>query len=366
MFADRVPRIISYHDTWISIDPIQGCPYECTYCVLKHASNTGVQPKILISPDECVKLLLDYRFYVPKFTPLAIGNETDMLHPRNQDYLVDLLDTFQGAQISSPIILITKTPLRDNILERIKDVRGLRIIFFLSYSGLGRQYEPNFVDAGFRRNFQKVKEHEFSVVHYWRPLLPENTSVAQIREMLKFVSMYADASVIGGLKLHPELNSLINREGIIPIPENLLNSHGEWLESYAVKRIYSEALRICPDYPIYRHSACAIAKVLAQLNHTATIYREDICSPSHCPDSQRTICTNTKTRPEEAVIMKTLEKIGKTASFEIHSTDIFINTVVTQEEFSYLLHNLNYPLRVKAIDFENLYRGSIHDNQTAV
>ena len=103
MFADRTYRLISYHDTWISLDPIQGCPYECVYCVLRHAGNTGIKkPRQVVSPKETVERLLRYPFFVKGSTYLAIGNETDMLHPRNCDYLILLLSEMSIAGIDKP------------------------------------------------------------------------------------------------------------------------------------------------------------------------------------------------------------------------------------------------------------------------
>jgi DNA repair photolyase len=363
MFADKVPRPISYHDTWISIDPIEGCPYQCVYCVLRHANKTSVRPEVLMAPDECARQLLNFPLFTFGRTPLAIGNETDMMHPFNQEYLIDLLRALQSASVSNPISLITKTPLTDKILERIRSIKGLRIVFFLSYSGLGPTYEPNFADQRLRENFHRVRAHGFPLIHYWRPLLPNNTSPSQIRNMLSFVSSIADASVIVGLKLHPELNDILTRDAPISIPDHLMDVHGEWLEPQIVEEIHLEANHLCPDYPLYRHASCALASILARPNHTATIYREDICPPSHCLAAQRAICRGAQVMPSDTEVAEAFSKLGRIPHFERLPDRVVVDEVVSQEEFSYLLHALNCPLEVTAIRFENLYRGSIHANQ---
>src|SRR5205823_6091167 len=97
------------------------------------------------------------------------------------------------AGVSNPVILITKAPLSDVTLMRVRAVSGLRIVLFLSYSGLGRRFEPNFTDEQLRDNFRVARRHSFPVVHYWRPLLPENTTLPAIQRMLSFVSSAADA-----------------------------------------------------------------------------------------------------------------------------------------------------------------------------
>lgn len=362
-YRDRQHRLISYHDTWISLDPIRGCPYSCVYCVLRHAGQTGTRPEIMASPRQCVEELLHYRLFVPEFTPLAIGNETDLFHRDNSQHLVAVLAEMAAAGIENPIVLITKAPLSDETLERIRKMSALRLVLFLSYSGLERRYEPNFSDEQLRENFSTAKRHGFPVVHYWRPLLPENTRRRQVREMLGFVSSIADATVLIGLKIHPELTSIMVRERIVQIPPELRSQSGEWLDTGIVDRIYTEAAEICPRYPLYRHASCALASILARPNHTGTIYRQDICPPSHCPEEQRNICAATRQIPSERKIADTLRAIQKSARFERKPDRILIREEVTQEEFAFLLHHLNCPLEVAEVKMANLYHGDIYRGQ---
>jgi len=363
MYLDRVPRLIAYHDTWMSIDPIHGCPYHCAYCVLRYGDKTGERPQVIASPEETLRQLVQHPFFRPGITPLAIGNETDMLHPRNHAYLIDLLRTFQAAGITNSISLITKTPLKDETLQEIRELDRLRILFYLSYSGLGQPFEPGFRDEDFRANFSKVKQFGFPIVHYWRPLLPENTTPAAITRMLEFVSAVADASIIIGLKLHPELSEIINRSGVIHIPDAYLNQYGEWLEASVIDDIFAAATQICPDYPIYRHGSCALARVLSRANHTATIYQPEVCLPSHCPSAQREICTSGRSVPGDDQVEALLQSIGREAPFHYAAECLVIDEKFTQEEFIYLLHRLNYPVKVQQIEYQNIYRGSIFADQ---
>src|SRR5580700_439740 len=234
MFADRVERLVSFHDTWISLDPLRGCPYRCVYCVLRHGGGTGVLPRTIASPKECIEALLEYRLFVRGHTPVAIGNETDIFHPRNRGYLVELLTEMSGARIENPIVLVTKAPLSDKIMAQIKAIPGIRVVLFLSYSGLGRDFEPNFTDEQLRLNFRIAKANGLPVVHYWRPLLPPNTTSAAVRSMLSFVSSIADATVFVGLKLHPELTEIITQGDILTVPGELRDQTGEWLGAEAV------------------------------------------------------------------------------------------------------------------------------------
>lgn len=361
MFIDKQYRPISCHDTWISIDPIVGCPFSCGYCVLRHSDGTGTRPRVMLSPEACVEHLLQYPLFVRGTSRLAIGNETDILHPLNVDYLLGLLVALEAAHIDNCIALITKAQLNRSIVRRIRDLHGLNIVFFLSYSGLGRDLEPNFTDGGLRTNFEIVKETGFRVVHFWRPLLPENTSASAIETMLSFVSAAADASIAVGLKLHPELTQILTDDGRITVPSSLRSRVGEWLEDEAVERIFSTARRLCPDYPVYRHTSCALARIVARPNHTGTAYRSDVCPSSQCSTDQRQICEAAKRVPTEQEVGLALQRIARPLRFVRADTGVSIPDKLTQEEYSYIVQSLGCPVNAASVELQNLYYGSIHE-----
>jgi len=363
MLADGRHRVISYHDTWISIDPVQGCPYQCAYCVLRYGGTTGTAPRQTTSPSECVRQLLEYPFFIRSKTPIAIGNETDMLHPKNVDYLVSLLTEIKSAEIKNTISLITKAPLTDKTLARIREVVGNQVVFFLSYSGLGSRFEPNFTDEQLQQNFSLVKRNGFPLVHYWRPLLPVNTTIDAIQRMLNFVSTVADATVFVGLKLHPGLTEIITQNGVVDVPVELREKYGEWLPAETIPRIYDAARQICPHYRLYRHTSCAIASVFGKPNHTATVFRDDVCPPSHCPQVQRDICQAARRIPSLVEVEKVVLSLGRELNIELEPDRVVIREEVSQEEFTFLLHNLNCPLEVKAVHMNNLYHGDIFKGQ---
>jgi len=298
-------------------------------------------------------------------TPIAIGNETDMLHQLNVDYLINLLAEINTSQIDNPIVLITKAPLSHRILERLRAISCIRLVFFLSYSGLDQRFEPNFNQEQLRANFSLAKAYDFPVIHYWRPLLPDNSRLDAVRDMLSFVSSVADATVFIGLKIHPALTPIIT-ESSIAVPSHLMDHAGEWVETDTIDQIYREALRLCPDYPLYRHASCALASVLGQPNHTATVYRDDVCLPSHCRSAQRAICKAARRIPSGVEIANVLSVIGAGIGFERKSDRILIKGEVTQEEFAFLLHNLNCPLEATTVKMQNLYHGDIYKGQNIV
>jgi hypothetical protein len=145
-----------------------------------------------------------------------------------------------------------------------------------------------------------------------------------------------------------------------------MSQYGEWLEPETVQKIYSEARDICPGYPLYRHTACALASVLGRPNHTATVYREDICPPSQCSSEQREICDATRRVPGESETSKAIAALGRSIEFERHDDRVVIRGPVTQEEFPFLLHLLNCPIEVESVTMLNLYHGSIYKGQKTI
>jgi hypothetical protein len=286
-----------------------------------------------------------------------------MLHTSNKDYLVDLLTALKNAGLDNTIALITKAHIDRRILSAIRAIEGLRIVFCLSYSGLGRRLEPNFTDESLRANFEIVRRFGFPILHFWRPLLQENTSVGAIERMLSFVSKMADASVFVGFKLHPELTRIVVQDGSVPVPADLQEVVGEWLTPDTISRIYTVAQRICPHYAIYRHTSCALAKIMACPNHTGTVYRADICPPSQCPADQRRVCENARGIPSARQVSESLASLGRVVGFLRDEDGITIADPITQEEYSYLVQSLSFPLKARSVQMQNLYYGSIHEGQ---
>ena len=177
-----------------------------------------------------------------------------MFHSLNQDYLLQLLAEIRDSEIKNPLILVTKGPLTEQVLERIRGIGELKLLFFLSYSGLPRHFEPNFARETLQRNFELTKTYGFSTIHYWRPLLPDNTTPQAIREMLSFSSSNADSVVFTGLKLHPKLTRSIMQGTAMSIPAELHDKTGEWLSHEVVDSIYHVAGEICPGFSIYPES----------------------------------------------------------------------------------------------------------------
>ena len=194
---------IEMHSSWLAINSILGCPNGCKYCLLQATGDNNCFPKQLITPKEAVEKLLKYKYYDEKI-PLCLLPNTDVfVNPKNTKYLLELLDELEKHNVRNDLIIITKCKIPDNVIERAKTIKvnNQNIVFYISYSGLGKKIEPRISEEILRDNLKRLNENGIDVIHYYRPFLPQNSNPAQITEILDYVNQYTDVSVTTGLAL---------------------------------------------------------------------------------------------------------------------------------------------------------------------
>lgn len=194
---------IEMHSSWLAINSILGCPNGCKYCLLQATGDNNCFPKQLVTPKEAVEKLLKYKYYDEKI-PLCLLPNTDVfVNPKNTKYLLELLDELEKHNVRNDLIIITKCKIPDNVIERAKTIKenNQNIVFYISYSGLGKKIEPRISEEILRDNLKRLNENGIDVIHYYRPFLPQNSNPAQITEILDCVNQYTDVSVTTGLAL---------------------------------------------------------------------------------------------------------------------------------------------------------------------
>ncbi len=194
---------IEMHSSWLAINSILGCPNGCKYCLLQATGDNNCFPKQLITPKEAVEKLLKSKYYDEKI-PLCLLPNTDVfVNPKNTKYLLELLDELEKHNVRNDLIIITKCKIPDNVIERAKTIKvnNQNIVFYISYSGLGKKIEPRISEEILRDNLKRLNENGIDVIHYYRPFLPQNSNPAQITEILDYVNQYTDVSVTTGLAL---------------------------------------------------------------------------------------------------------------------------------------------------------------------
>lgn len=351
-------NLIAYHDSWISLDPIIGCRYECKYCVLRLPGWTQKIPEKLFSPKEAVNKLLNHLYFIRNKTVICLGSRTDSFLKDNIDFTFSVLLEFEKNSLSNPICIATKSQIPMTFIKKIKTLKYLKLIILLSYSGLPKHLEPGIDFSAIRNNFEVLAKENIPIIHFWRPLIPSNTSDLQIREMLAFVSKYAKASIIVGLKYNPELRNLFNNQPELCIPDKNIPLYGDWLPPNIEEKLWKIAKTKFSDYHIFKHTSCAVSYILQKPDYNATTYRDEICKVSTCPDSQRRICESAVLKPDIQQVSALITHLGLNLPFEFNRHKIIIKGEIPQEDYIFLLHNLNYPIRAK-LKFTNVWHGSI-------
>jgi len=285
--------IVDQHESWLALNPRQGCPKGCTYCYLKDRGLTRVRPVELAGAEEAVDALLTSTYYHPD-AAVALYTCTDALAtPPNRHQLIQLLDALATARVPNPLVLITKCHIPDDVIARITHNRqnGQRVIVYLSYSGLGPGIEQGINHQALRDNFPRLHTARIPIVHYWRPALPENSTPEAIHTVLSLAARYADCSLSIGLKVPPGSRhqmeqlwlALANPE-LAPETADSIWPDSDW-----------EALRNIPDqyadHPIYQTNSCALAHVLGQPDRFRVLDTPTCRLVNHCPAEQRTLCT---------------------------------------------------------------------------
>ncbi|MEU9480731.1 radical SAM protein [Streptomyces sp. NPDC048191] len=283
--------VIDQHETWLGVNPIQGCNKACGYCYLVDRGQTRVKPVELATPSRTVDLLKTSPYYNPQAV-LALYTCTDALStPRTRAHLIGLLGELAAREVRNPVCLITKCAVTEDVIDAILDARaaGTPVIVYLSYSGLGPDIERGIDHQALRENFPRLHEHGIPVIHYWRPLMPANAAPKTITHVLDWAARYSACSVAVGLKVkqgaRDQMAQLWPELGAEELP--LESADAVWPRE--TWELLASLPSRYPDHPIFQTNACALAHVL-QRPDSHRVHGTAACAANHCPNSQRDRC----------------------------------------------------------------------------
>ena len=277
------------HASWLVINSIGGCPNAGKYCLLQDNGHNLCSPKILGTPKEAVDELKSFKYY-DKSLPLCLFPNTDIfLNNSNINYLLETLKELEINDISNTLILITKCLIPDNVLLKLKKIQdsGRKIVVYLSYSGLGKDIEPNVKHEDIRKSFENLKKIGIPTIHYYRPFIPNNSEPDKIRETLDFVSNYTNVSATMGLMYVP---TMMDKNKIwdylkVEDKETLKRAVSIWPES-AWNYFYKEYDR---EQLFFQTNTCALNTILG--NPSTQYYGTYECENyNHCSEEQRELC----------------------------------------------------------------------------
>jgi hypothetical protein len=195
--------------------------------------------------------------------------------------------------------------------------------------------------------------------HFWRPLLRANSHPAVLRSVLDAVAPYAQASVYCGLQFNPTLRPLFSTNPDLAVPETTVADYGESLPADAERSLRDLAASRAPEYPVYKHTSCAVSYVLRLPDYNATFHRGPLCTESRCPSWKRAMCEAASAAPNTGRIASVLGRLGTGYEFEVREGYIVVRHELDQNEYAFALHNLNYPILAPVRRSRNLW-GTIY------
>lgn len=305
--------VIDQHASWLAVNPIQGCPKACDYCFLKQRGQTRVRPVQLHDPAETLRLLLDSDLYGPD-RAVALFTWTDVMAVQaSRDHLAALLEEFASAGLPNAVVLITKCRVPSDTIEAIRAARaaGLRVIVYLSYSGLDAAIEVGVRHDQIRENFPALHAAGIPIVHYWRPAFPSSATREVMTEVLDTAARYAVCTMAAGLKVEPEaLDRLAVHWPELATTPGVTDAECVYPEPFW-DFIHRTGDRH-PSHPVFHTNSCALAYALGEADRFG-IYGGKVCTRrNHCPKPQRTICAAAAEveLPSPAVISAVLRRRG--------------------------------------------------------
>jgi DNA repair photolyase len=351
--------LVAYHDSWLTVDPIIYCNYNCKYCVLQIPQWTAKRPKQIEEIESAIDELLKSRFFVPVKTVLSFGNRTDPFCEANIPLTVQFIKTLESRGITNTLCLATKSAIPLQVLDVIRKLKHLRVVPFISYSGFSSEIEPGVDHEGIRKNFINLRHRDLSFVHFWRPLVPANATLTKIDQMLDFVTKYASASVVIGLKYSPELREILNKTPSLHVPLSTTEKFGELIPSDVLSNLLAAVRSNHRSYPIFRHTSCAVSYLKENADYNASYCFKGFCDSCNCPSIQRERCAKVLNfRPTKENVKSHLLKLELEPCFSVTGNRISIKQPLSQEQYLYLLHNLRCPIEA-TIGYTNVWHGDV-------
>jgi hypothetical protein len=300
--------LVAEHDSWITVDPILGCPADCAYCYLGPLGLRATRPAMRATPEMVVAAVEDHlcgrRAGVidPEHdqTPLCLGNYTDMVLTRpNRDALVRIVELLAERIPRRPVVVVTKGRLDPDLLAAL-DAPGFPIFWFLSQSmarsaGLPLERGPIAdLDTTLDNARLVSRTTHQKAVHFWRPFVAElRPSRADLEKLVgRLAASGLSGSVVVGLTRGPgvplsdeRLVTLLDQSTAAPPDHWEVFDDEGWAEA--------REAAVAAGYPLYRNTSCVLALLSGQPEALGTWrppYAEHRCLPAACPLAQRGRC----------------------------------------------------------------------------
>ncbi|MFC0530620.1 hypothetical protein [Phytohabitans kaempferiae] len=369
MTAAVVP-LVAEHDSWITVDPILGCPADCAYCYLGPLGLRAARPAVRATPEMVVAAVEDYlcgrRAGVidpaTDQTPLCVGNYTDMVLTRpNREALVRIVALLAERIPRRPLVVVTKGRLDPDLLAAV-DGHGFPIYWFLSQSlgrhaGLPLERGPIAdLDTTLDNARLVSRTAHQKAVHFWRPFVAElRQSRAELETLVgRLATADMACSVVVGLTRGPGVPTREERL-VTLLPESMAAPAGQWEVFDEEGWTDARATALAAGYPLYRNTSCALAFLGGEPEALGTWrqpYNAHRCLPAACPLVQRGRCAVAAAgewTDAATLAARVAAYLGLGAGqVSVTAGELVIGDMIDEFDYNTLLHGYGRHLAIRA------------------
>lgn len=121
---ERAREVVEYRKSGLSLNHIQGCPLDCSYCI-RHTYGLWDQrvPRALMPDDMAVEQLVTHRYFRAHDTPLQILNRaTDPFLPSVRPHTLAVLRDLDARGLRNHVLVITRHQMKPEDIARLNEV----------------------------------------------------------------------------------------------------------------------------------------------------------------------------------------------------------------------------------------------------
>lgn len=321
---------IEYLKSGISVSTDSGCNIGCKYCIVSEFSHG--QSLIRLSPEYVADEIYKYPLY-NEHTPIIINNRTDPFLIAAKDNTFRLIEILDERKVPNPRIIISKLLVGENYIQSLSNLKYPTFLF-RTFSGMPQSIEPTSTIKHLERACEentRLKEcKNLHTVHYWRPIIPNiNSDPELLKQILSYVSVGFDCSVVSGIRVTPNLYNVLTNFGA-----DLSSWNGDTNHKYLDSNTYSAILKIrdmhAPGYQIFRNTSCAISTLMGLPDFNLNFYKGRFCQ--NCPNKR--VC--------ETHVPRQPCKDFDTIEYMLDGNRMKIKTPISQEQISCIKHRFGY------------------------
>lgn len=313
----RAREVVEYRKSGLSLNHIQGCPADCSYCI-RHTYGLWDmrQPRALMTDAEAVGRLLDHRYFRPNVTPIQVFNRaTDPFVPMVKPHTFAVLEALDQRDLRNHVLVITRYRVTPDDCARLNALTNIKVTVLFTYSGIAdRRLEPfpsQVAETSLRTAAASARSYR--TVLYWRPLVPGlNDSTDHLAKAVE-LSRIAHATVFTGLFYRDEIAQYYRDNGL---PEPYGDTARRKILPEDLERRILDAFSEGGGGPLFRKTSCAVSYVhgLPDYNGHYGI-RSELCEI--CPVRQLKLCADAYRVPSQETLQTVAAQIPEARNLRV-------------------------------------------------